>query len=29
VRNPSAISTWIEYDGTPVEIKAGETKRIW
>jgi hypothetical protein len=28
VRNPSAISTWIEYDGTPVEIKAGETKRI-
>jgi hypothetical protein len=28
VHNPSAISTWIEFNGIPVEIKAGETKKI-
>lgn len=28
VNNPSSISTWVEYNGIPVEIKAGETKRL-
>lgn len=28
VHNPSAISTWIEFNGISVEIKAGETKKI-
>lgn len=28
VHNPSAISTWIEYNGVKLEIEAGETKRL-
>jgi Predicted xylanase/chitin deacetylase len=28
VHNPSAISTWIEFEGISVEIKSGETKKI-
>ncbi len=28
VTNPSAISVWIEVDGTPMEVKPGETKKL-